>query len=828
MSRQTIDFGIDLGTTNSSIAVFSGTATQVFMNHENLEYTPSAVWMDPSGNTVVGRRAKEQTEKDRENAFSEFKLQMGTTHEYVFARTGRKMRAEELSAGVLKDLRDTVRRRSGEEVTSAVVTVPAAFELPQCEATKRAAELAGFSVAPLLQEPVAAALAHGFQAAADNKFWLVYDFGGGTFDAAIIKKVDGTMQVVNHAGDNHLGGKLIDWAIVEQLFIPAVAGTQRLRDFSRHNAKYAGAVAKLKLAAEKAKIDVSRDASTWVEIDFLCNDDRGQPIEFRCEVKRDDVERLMVPFVARSINVCRNVLTASKLGTANIEKVLLVGGPTLTPFFRDRLADPREGLGIPLDFSIDPLTVVARGAAIFAATQRLEQSLQAPQRGTFGVQLEYRPVGPELEPDVAGRVVAGDGAGLAGYSIELVNPGPPRWSTGKIGLPEDGVFFTTVWAEKGRQNRFDIELYDPQGTRQHAQPEQFTYTVGAVFTEPPLINSVGIALANNEVEFFLRKGVPLPARHRNFLRTVFEVRAGKEGDLIRIPIVEGEHPRADRDRPIGELIIAAHQIRRDVPVGSEVEVSVEIDASRLVRAKAFIPLLDEEFEAEMKLELRAPDPVALGKRRDEASKRLEEANKRAADSDDDANVKVILRKIESENMLAEVGGALSAAACDRDAADKADKRLLDLEVALDQIDGALAWPALVAEARSECKEIDHVVRDYGDAGEKTVCLALVREIDGAIDARDADIVRAKLSQLQNLSGTVLRRQPGYWVAIFRRLERDSGQMTDPVQARQLLADGNNAIRTDDLRGLQSAVRQLVKLLPREEQQKYPIQGGLQR
>lgn len=155
MSRQTIDFGIDLGTTNSSIAVFSGTATQVFMNHENLEYTPSAVWMDPSGNTVVGRRAKEQTEKDRENAFSEFKLQMGTTHEYVFARTGRKMRAEELSAGVLKDLRDTVRRRSGEEVTSAVVTVPAAFELPQCEATKRAAELAGFSVAPLLQEPVA-------------------------------------------------------------------------------------------------------------------------------------------------------------------------------------------------------------------------------------------------------------------------------------------------------------------------------------------------------------------------------------------------------------------------------------------------------------------------------------------------------------------------------------------------------------------------------------------------------------------------------------------------------------------------------------------------
>jgi molecular chaperone DnaK len=243
--------------------------------------------------------------------------------------------------------------------------VPAAFELPQCEATKRAAQLAGFAISPLLQEPVAAALAYSFQSESEKVFWLVYDFGGGTFDAAIIQVRDGVIQVVNHGGDNHLGGKLIDWAIVEELLIPAVTREFSLTDFRRGNPKWRAAIGKLKYHAELAKIRVSRDETAEIIIDFLCQDDRGEAVRFEHELKRADVERLMEPFIARSINICQKVLQGKRLGVGNIEKVLLVGGPTLTPYLRQRLADRDEGLGIPLEFRVDPLTVVAQGRGYF-------------------------------------------------------------------------------------------------------------------------------------------------------------------------------------------------------------------------------------------------------------------------------------------------------------------------------------------------------------------------------------------------------------------------------------------------------------------------------
>ena len=222
MRRQTIDYGIDLGTTNSEIARLNGTDIEVFRNAEGFEYTPSAVWIDKQGKLVVGRVAKEWCEREHDNAFMEFKRDMGSKSEYTFARSGRKMKPEELSAEVLKTLCADVQRRNGEVISAAVITVPADFDLPACEATKRAAEAAGIKHCILLQEPVAAAQAYSFEREEDKTFWLIYDFGGGTFDAAIIQVRDGLIQVVGHGGDNHLGGKNIDWAIVEQLFIPAL------------------------------------------------------------------------------------------------------------------------------------------------------------------------------------------------------------------------------------------------------------------------------------------------------------------------------------------------------------------------------------------------------------------------------------------------------------------------------------------------------------------------------------------------------------------------------------------------------------------------------
>ncbi|MDD5701286.1 MAG: Hsp70 family protein, partial [Dehalococcoidales bacterium] len=302
MERATIDFGIDLGTTNSKIAVFNGPGTTVFKNNDDLEYTPSAVWIDSKGRIYVGRNAKDRLESDSANTYSEFKLQMGTSRIYRFAASERQMLPEELSAEVLKSLRNSVEKRTGEKVTAAVISVPAAFELPQCDATNKAAKLAGLSFSPLIQEPVAAALAYGFQSKSDRVFWMVYDLGGGTFDVAIIQVRDGQIQVVNHSGDNHLGGKLIDWEIVDSLLVPSLTKEYALSEFNRANPKWNAAFAKLKLKAEQAKIALSNDDSTVITIDPLCIDDKGMPINFEYELKRSEIEPLIEPFIERSIN----------------------------------------------------------------------------------------------------------------------------------------------------------------------------------------------------------------------------------------------------------------------------------------------------------------------------------------------------------------------------------------------------------------------------------------------------------------------------------------------------------------------------------------------
>lgn len=234
MGRSTVDFGIDLGTTNSAVAVLRGVDADVIKNNEDSDTTPSAVWIDRRDQLRVGRAAKERSESDPDNTAAEFKLRMGTARESVsFAASGRGLSPVQLSAEVLKSLRADVRQRLGEDIEAAVVTVPAAFDMSACDATRAAAEAAGLRFSPLLQEPTAAALAYGFQSSDEDARWLVYDLGGGTFDAAVIQLRDGEFTVLNHRGDNYLGGKLIDWRIVEELLIPAVRDEFGFTDLAR-------------------------------------------------------------------------------------------------------------------------------------------------------------------------------------------------------------------------------------------------------------------------------------------------------------------------------------------------------------------------------------------------------------------------------------------------------------------------------------------------------------------------------------------------------------------------------------------------------------------
>jgi molecular chaperone DnaK len=813
MNRTTIDFGIDLGTTNSAIAVLNGVTTEIIKNNADMDITPSAVSIDKKGTTHVGQRARNRMIDTPEDAYVEFKRRMGTDHTYHFKSSGQERKPEELSCEILKSLKGDVQQRKGELIEAAVITVPAAFELHQCDATRTAAEMAGFKNRDLLQEPVAAALAYGFQVEEEKAYWLVYDFGGGTFDAAIIKADEGTMHVVNHGGDNFLGGSDIDWAIVEGVLAPKLVREFHLEGFVRGNARWRLAFAKLKRAAEIAKIDISRSERATLETCKFEGDDREQ-IEFECELTRAEIVKVAEPIILRSVEICQRVLAEKHLGSEAVERTILVGGPTLAPYFREMLAST---LRIALDYSVDPLTVVARGAAIFAGTlkwtpgNREAHGQDREQDQGYSINLENESVGMDSAPIVGGKISHPSRQEFAGFTLELVNT-KSQWRSGKMALRPDGVFIATLHAERGERNIFAIELLDPSGRRQKTTPDTVAYTIGAK-VESTLINSMGIALGSNEYDKLFEKGRVLPAKESRDYKTIVSIRQGQSGDVAKIPVVEGENTRADRNRRVGSLEIRGENIRRDLPEGSQVEVTLRVDKSRIIKVTAYVPLLDEEFVVELTMKMAEPQRDVLARDYAAEIERLRELKSKAA-SAEDQTVRELLASIEASPLMLEVKESLAAAQSDADAAAKCEKRLLELQIKLDETADLLAWPTLVEEARSELGRLDNLL-EHADDDRRKRAEQLRNEIDLFVRERHPDLLRKRISLVEDLHDEILLAQQTFWVNEILRMEKQVEKMSDPARAVRLLDHGREAISRNNIVGLKNIVRQLWDLSRKE-------------
>ncbi|MGA8849525.1 MAG: Hsp70 family protein [Dehalococcoidia bacterium] len=816
MERQTVDFGIDLGTTNSEIAVLEGTTQRVIRTNENAEYTPSAVSFDKKGTQRVGERAKSQQTSDDEMEQSDirlrFKLQMGHPEPLeAFKVNGKQMTPEELSAEVLKKLRADVQRWDGEEITAAAISVPAAFELPQCSATNRAAMLAGLSFSPLVQEPVAAALSYGFQTTSDRVFWMVYDFGGGTFDAAILQVRDEQIQVVNHGGDIHLGGGLIDSEIVDQLLTPIVVKEFGL---SRDDRLWKTIRPKLKYYAEPAKICLSVEDKTDIEIPrlFLAKD--GASTRFEYELKRSDVERLAEPLIERSINLCRSVLEGARLSSSDIEKLILVGGPTLMPLFRDMLT---KKLGIALEFRVNPLTVVACGAAVFAGTQIIPEASRryVPlPAGYFKLELDYKPIGDETKPTIGGKVIAPQGQSLQGYTIEFV-ASKTAWRSGKLDIGTSGAFVSTVYADRGRRNEFLVELRDASGNLCQTVPDRFSYTIGITTSAQTLVNNIGIGLANGDVLWLLEKGTPLPAKKRDTgLHTTEALKSGDSGTILRIPVVEGKNKRADRNMLIGWLEVTGQSIRCDVPAGSPIELTIAVDESRIIQVIAYVPRLDEEFQNVLDPKFPQINEQILADHSEKAKIHLEKVSEKArlacsARADD------LRKKIENEQLVRQIDMPLMVTQQDKqETLDMCERRRIELDARLDEIEELIAWPVLITEADTQIEGGRDIVQKYGDSQDIADFSRLTEETRKAIASKNADSVRQKTRNLTQLIMQVLMKLPGWWVGQLEQLEAEyKGNMSDQAEAERLLAQGHRAIANQDFENLKIAVRQLWGLLP---------------
>ncbi len=805
--------GFDLGTTNSAAAVFDGEQITLIRNAQGAALTPSVVRIDGKGRTTVGVRARRYLDSDPENTHGEFKRLMGTDKALSFAALGESRSPEALASLVLGALRTDVRDQLGVEPVCAVVTVPALFELPQNAATSEAARQAGFERVELLQEPVASALAAGWSADDHSGAWMVYDMGGGTFDVSLLETRDGLLRVVGHDGDNFLGGRDFDAAIVSWL-IERLAESDDIK-LDRGNPEHAAALRGLRRAAEEAKIELSRVEETVISLPAPVEVD-GQELDPDVTLDRATLERLCTPVVERSIEVCQRLLKAHGLVSSQLERIVLVGGPTVVPFVRARL---EAGLGTPVAEGYDPMTLVAQGAAIYAATAGLDarppRAQKSPQAGTHALWLQFPAVSSDLTPHVVGRVTGADKPG-APKRIRLVrqSDGSP-WTSPDAQVDGEGGFITIVDLVPRKANVFTVEGFDGAGEPVAVHPSQITIMQGITISDPPLSRSVGVALASDNVHVYFQRGAALPARRTFTHHTIESVAKGSDQSVLKIPIVQGEFGRAHLCRLIGTLEIPGHEVTASVPSGSAVEVTIELDRGGRLSASALVPVTGQVFEEVAHLLVPQAEPEALAASLTALKRRALELRTEAF-RNGLVEALALLEGTEAELDAIE-SDVVAARGGDEDAGQKARRALIELDARVGEVEIKRRWPELEEQAIADVAWASDWVARYGTPAE----LKLLDEVSAAVsrarEARDSSELERQLRLIYRLGNAAFYRHPDAWVWKFEHVASEVSSATDLPQAQALVTKGRAAIERGDKQSLRPIVEQLYRLMPTDLQ-----------
>lgn len=345
--------GIDLGTTNSCVAVMEGGEAVVIPNPEGNRTTPSVVGFKKDGERVVGEAAKRQSITNPDRTISSIKRHIGTNHKETV--DSKDYSPQEISAIILQKLKSDAEAYLGQSVSQAVITVPAYFNDSQRQATKDAGKIAGLEVLRIINEPTAAALAYGLEKTEDHTI-LVYDLGGGTFDVSILELGDGFFEVKATSGDNHLGGDDFDQVIID--YLVSEFKKEQGVDLSKDKA----AVQRLKDAAEKAKKELSGTVASSISLPFITMAD-GVPQHLEMNLTRSKFDELSSALVERTLGPTRQALKDAGMSASDIDKVVLVGGSTRIPAVQDAI---KKLIGKEPHKGVNPDEVVALGAAVQA------------------------------------------------------------------------------------------------------------------------------------------------------------------------------------------------------------------------------------------------------------------------------------------------------------------------------------------------------------------------------------------------------------------------------------------------------------------------------
>ncbi len=675
----------------------------------------------------------------------------------------------------------------------------------------------------LLQEPIAASLAYANKEKnidLKNSQWLVYDLGGGTFDAALVRIVEGELTVMDHEGDNYLGGTDFDALLIEKLVVPELARRGKFDDLLTQMKSQSGRYNQLWYTllgkAEEAKVDLSAKTSTEIDLGMITvEDDDGNAIDSIITITRSDFEGIIKDLVEGTIDMVKKILTRNSLQPSDLKFVLAVGGSTYIPYVRKRV---QEVLGLDVNTSIDPTNAIAVGAAYFAGTKEKAHASEQKAKSSnspLKIRTSYNktsqefeePFTAKIEGDTAGmqyRIVADDGSfdsGLKKLSPRVLEDLPLR---------------------EGAYNLFTFKIIDAQGSAVpidvgSIQIAQGRYSVAGQML-PEDISLVVDDLAANDTRLIqiFSKNVVLPKQAKltqEIARTIVK----GSSDELRIMVVEGPSNRhASTNKPMGMLLITGKQIARDLIKGTEVDLKFTMSESRDLTVSAYLNGTDQEFSQIFNPKVREVSSVVLATETLRLETKLQEEIE-DAQKNGQRDVANGLEKTLTgiQNLMGEVAGLSEDDVTDK----KFQLEDRNRELAREMYE--LTSSKRLEQARKDYQEAKSetadLVRESGNDRERNQLKDVLNREPTFINSNNPEKIQTETQSLHRIKWGIFFRTPDFLKGMFQHLNERRPAMNDQIQATQLAEAGKRAIAREDWDELFQIVKRLWDLIPAEQQ-----------
>jgi molecular chaperone DnaK len=803
--------GIDLGTTNTAISSFDGEEVRLYKSPEQHDVTPSAIFFDKRGNKYVGARAYDSAARSPDNAATLFKRLMGTSTPIALGAVNLTLTPEQCSAEVLRTvygyLPESIRIEKG---AGTVITVPAAFNQMQKEATLTAAEIAGIGSVALMQEPVAAVMSVMRRRRADGIF-VVFDLGGGTLDVAVAESISGRVSLLAHGGIAMCGGRDFDRALFDNVVRAWLSERFRLPEGWTADPQYKALLRTASWATETATIQLSQRESAVIaltENELGVKDLAGEEIYLDIELDRVRYDSIIAARIDEAVRATRETIDKAGLSAQDVERVVFVGGPTQYGPLREKVAFE---LGIAPSTDVNPMTAVAEGAAVFA--ESIDWSSRTRGRkagrgalqtgGNMAVAFHYVARTPDRKARVVAKVTtAPEGAE---FQIDSRETG---WSSGRVKLSDGSALELPL--EKAGENAFKIFVFDGTGAPIALEADHIVIARTAASVDAiPASHTISIEARDriggpSVLDHLVKQGEQLPKKGVLKFKAEESLKAGSTGAL-RFKLFEGEitDPISD-NRFIGSFEIKGTDFEDGViSAGADLICEYEVLDSGNIVMEVSVPSIRGSFRSGRNFyssQLGRVDFTQAAQlvveQAEEAKRRLEELQSRVEDP-----------RLDSARQKLDASVTESAAAADPESTKQAMEHVQEARQLLAETRKAHLTTIRQMELDRTRSYFDEYVRRYARQSEAGNFDNLVRTAQRSIDDRKPDF-EVHLDELRGKTFMILWRQDWFVVDRFKRLAAEEYLFPNVSEHRALTATGAEALRTGNMDQLRSIVAEL--------------------